>query len=308
MIQCEKCGIEYNTPYCTSVQCLTKQIIRTELPEQGFLTYIEGYKYPVRALPWKNQLDAVALTKRSIISLTRFRPTLKGILRWFGDIYAGDYGDNLKQPLERLSPASRELYRTLEKINPINDDQWVKLITMIFDTDLAYRTRGQDMFSEVNKVSLQNNPRKEILRVFKICISREVKESSHEGDTKSQLRKMKTFNKLLWWATLLPPYRQFIFSIFREIDVDKMTFDINDRYWVSDKFDYNFEGKTFEERQAWRRGEDKTLVPTVTPPLRPDIFIQQPNEAFYRLTRKEAELMAEKTKQFIIRNYVESHR
>lgn len=236
--------------------------------------------------------------------MTRFRPTLKGILRWLGDIYGGDYGGNLKQPIERLSPAARELHRTLTAINPLEEDGWINLTVMIFDTDMAYRTRGQDLFGEVDKIALFINIRKEILRVFKLCMSREVPEYSDESH-KSQLGKMKMVYKGLKLATLIPPYRKFIFDIFREIDTEQMKFDVNDRYWLANKYDYNFEGKSYEERMSWKEEEDKTYERPIKPPLRPDILLQQPNEAFYNLSRGEMKQMAEMTKQFIIKNYDE---
>lgn len=301
---CDKCKTEYKTPYCNSVQCLTKEIIRTEQPEQGFLTYIDGYKYPLRAFPVSDQLNAVGLVKRAVIATMRLKPTLKGILRWLGDIYGGDYGDNLKQPLERLSPATRELYRALTVINPIKEDGWIKLVTMIFDTDMAYRTRGQDMFSELRKPVTRD----EVLRLFRLVTSREVPEYSADEDTKSQLRKMRMMYRLLKIATLIPPYRKFIINIFKGIDPEKMKFDINDRYWLANKYDYNFEGKTYEERMKWKEEEDKTYIPIEKPPLKPDIHILQPNQAFYNLTRNEAEQMAEKTRKFIIENYLKVQR
>ena len=79
--------------------------------------------------------------------------------------------------------------------------------------------------------------------------------------------------------------------------------DISDRYWVSNKFDYNYEGKTYEERIAWREQEDKDWIRPEIPPEKPQIGVYPPNEAFYKLSKKEAQTMAEATQKALMQNW-----
>lgn len=312
---CQKCNSEYSSPYCTSIPCLTFEITKVEEPEQGYLTYVDGYKYPLRALPHQQRLDAVALEKRAIIATLRlgFRllkswtpnRILHAVIQWLSELYEADYGNQLKLPIERYSVGGREIQRALEKVNPFKETAWITLLGIIGDTDLAYHNRQQDLFTQIHKEDLIKNPRKEVLRIIDLGMGREVAEYSDERDI-TQVGKMKMVRRFMSIALLTKPVKELITNFFLELDLKKLEISIEDRYWMANRFDYNYEGKTYKERKVWKDSEDKDYVKPVKEPQKPNIYLMPPNQAFYDLSEQEAEEMAEKTKQALIQNYLQT--
>lgn len=317
---CEKCKKEIveDAPYCTDDNCLLQNIISWSLdPRGGYLTVVENNKYPLRALPLADQLNTVALLKRGIIAGIRavfrlpFTPkrALYTALRWLADLEHSDYRGHLTITYDKLSPSSREFKRVLRKINPFPDtDQedgangsWVALIAGIYESDLAYRFRIQDILSQLNKQAFRENPRKEILRLIRLDLSRELAPTMQD-----KVRLGEKVFKIVW---LIPTFRKFINAFFGEIDPTMFVLDTYDRYWCTRRFDYLYEGKSYEERMAWRAQEEVGWTPPVlqyTPNLdgsKPKIVVNQPNEAFYALPPEKAEEMAEQLKQTILTNH-----
>ncbi len=114
-------------------------------------------------------------------------------------------------------------------------------IGTFIQSDSAYRLRSQDGLSNLNKVSLKENPRKEILRLFDLVMSRENTIRHKVG----QLRKLASA------LLLFPPILKIAYDYFNELDVSQFQPDEADRYFVARIQGYNFEGKGIEERRAW---------------------------------------------------------
>jgi hypothetical protein len=259
----------------------------------GYLTYFEGSKYPLRGFPTEINLHLVDCLKRPVIAnikfVTRPRFSIDGIVRavaeWMDSIYMAVFREKYQRPDGDYSQSSREILRVLRKLNPFPFEGWIKFIVDIWEGDMAYRTRGQDGLGELDKEKLRKNPRKEILRLFNLVSGRE---SNIVG---GQRPKMDAIRKMLWLALLSRKIVKKIATFLEEIDIEQVRFDINDKYWLANKFDYDFEGKTYEERMEWKREQEKDWIPPKVPPELPRIAINPPNKAFYDLKAEEASEM-----------------
>lgn len=298
-------------PYCCNAECLTYEIKANVLdPAGGVLTYVRGFKYPLRAMPLAARLDATAATKRALIATLRLqvkspffflhaflpkKKLLKTVGRYIADIHQADY-EKKQLPYNELSESSREIFRALESIDPMGNEAWKWCLVMIYDTDLAYRFRGQDILGELNKVSLALNPRKEIMRLIDLALERNI--------NTDVTAKLKLIRKVLNLALFCSPYITNLLADFLgELDISKIRLNINDKYWVATRFDYNYCGMTYEERMAWKEKENEGWVEEPPIPDTPRIVVNEPNALFYQLPLEEAEKMAEDTKQALIANY-----
>ena len=307
-MQCDKCGTELgNQPYCTSNLCLTKQVLRVEKnPRGGFLTYFEGSKYPLPAFPRQEILGYVDTLKRVLIGGMRFISSVPltphrliiGIKVLLGDIYHTDKTQHPDRFLkEDYSQSSKEVLRALIASEPTEYIEWCYYLVAIWDTDLAYGLRGKDIFQLLHKGDLRKNPKREIMRLVDILIERE--NTGYGG----QMPKVKMIKRLLRFSLCIKEIRQQIVRFFEELDLDEMKFSLYERYWLANKFDYNYEGKTYEERVKWKREEDRDWVAPKKEKEKPRIAINPLNEAFYNLNRYEAEKMCEETKRLLMEDW-----
>ncbi len=306
---CEKCQTPIpsdGTPYCTSEKCLTKKILEVVLSaEGGYLTTVEGFKYPMRGYPKGQDLHMVDVLKRVIISSIRLLETkpftpkrfLAGIAKWMGEVYRASFRVAEQKEEKEYTESSNEVRRVLLKLNPYEDSDWVKYIVEIWETDQAYRFRPQDIIPETDFIALGKNPRKEILRLLDLVYSREIIGGQHP--------KISAVRKVLKIVLLFKSFRNPIVSFLKELDMDKIRLNVNDRYWCANKFDYNYEGKSYDERMAWKNEEDKNWERPVeaVEPEKPRIAINTPNEAFYKLAEQEAKNMCDSTAKALMENW-----
>lgn len=319
---CPRCGREVpdTHPYCDLPACLAYSITDVQRsPQGGYLTYVDTYKHPLRAYPRDIDLHFVDLLKRAVISNIRFlvsfpitpRRFQEAIFVWMGELYDSTFRPHERRQEDEYSQSSREIRRALRKVNPSSrlnmermdgslDDRWISYGVEIWETDQAYRNRGQDGFSLLNKENLKKNPRKEILRIWDTVMSREV--------MGGQVPKMKAMRKVLLVLLWSPRIRNLITAFFMELDLNEIKISIEDRYWMANRFDYNYEGKTFEERMDWKAQEHENWIPAGKKAEIPHIGINPPNEAFYKLTGREAAVMAEEAKQALIKSWKEKQR
>lgn len=258
-------------------------------------------------MPTADALHFVDIMKRLIISSMRFvvkvpltpKRFTNAIASWLGEMYASVFrGASEERPEGDYSQSSREFLRTLRAINTHTDDKWCRYLTEIWETDMAYRNRGQDIFPLVDLDALEKNTRKEVLRLFTITCEREVRGG--------QLPKMAALGKILRVALFFPRFRRMMRAFFFELNMDEIKVSIEDRYWNANKFDYNYEGKSYGERMVWRAEEEKGWKPLVVAPEKPRITVNEPNKAFYDLPTEDAEKVAEEVKQALLANH-QSH-
>jgi hypothetical protein len=285
-------------PYCTSIPCLSKLILKVEKnPTGGFLTYFEGSKYPINSYPQRADLNYLDTIKRVLMASMRLvismpltpHRIIRGIQKWMGDIYSADHGQNPNRfTIENWVESTKAILDALVSCNTYENDEWCHYLAAIWDGDLAYRFRGMDVLQNLNKENLRKSPKREIMRLVDLAISREInKEALSPGG------KVKMAKNILKIALLSKEFRKLAIGFLTNLDIEKMKFDINEQYWLANKFDYNYEGKTYEERTAWKAEEDKDFAPEKQKEEKvlPRISINPPNQEFYDLSPEDAQTM-----------------
>lgn len=131
------------------------------------------------------------------------------------------------------------------KIEENKARELAEYISYAIEYDTAYKTRLQDMFNETSPERF-NRPVKEIRRLFKLFVAR-----SKDKD----MIKYKRFVDLLTLAFLLPNISWAIEDVFMSIEWKNLCPDEIDEYWMSMKSEYDYFGKTLEERLDFNRWE-----------------------------------------------------
>lgn len=234
-------------------------------PEGGIYVYYKGLPYPKKGFPYPEAIQANDIMKKNIVMMIDIFGRKEMILPIIGFILTpwkfkarvianaikrfssiSDWlmsSHRLKE--ERHSPVVRELYKFTRKfIQNLGIDYGemvARIVASIIEYDDAYRLRLEDILSETNVFKLWKNPSREISRLALILQDREL---SHAKDT------FKKFSRMIYLILLVPKIRRAFRNAFIGIDFKKMQLDEADRYHVLLRADYNFMGKTFDERKA----------------------------------------------------------
>lgn len=115
-----------------------------------------------------------------------------------------------------------------------------KTVATIFEYDDAYRYRVEDIASETNKAALVKNPRTEILRLLKIFVERE--------KTHATIM-IERAVKLLSFLLLHPKIKRAFVEAVMTVDFKRLGLDNADRYHVLPRVDYDFTGRSSEDRK-----------------------------------------------------------
>ena len=116
-----------------------------------------------------------------------------------------------------------------------------KIFSHLIEYDNAYRYRIEDIMSESKKEDFIKDPRKEIKRLIAIL---------KERDAPCVAIKFERIGRLLSLASLIPRVRKALRSSLEESNWEKLQADKIDRYWMSQRSDFLYEGLSFEERKA----------------------------------------------------------
>ncbi len=230
---------------------------------------VEGAEFPLKTGPTAECLFAINLIKKNIlefinvITAPQFYPSLllifllpkrklvTRILNSFNRIsnivlrpyknykfYSRDFKMNLTAPARGIGKFT-ELFLICYKINEKTAHRTAETLAHLIEFDGAYRFRLLDMISVADYENMRKSPRKEIQRVLKISSEREgVKE------VKPKLKLLST----LVWILEIPSIKK---AFRKALKVDKFSMfsiDIEDWYWMSLRTEYNYFGKTTEER------------------------------------------------------------
>lgn len=172
---------------------------------------------------------------------------------------------------ELYAPATKlihELFTDPSVIRIFETLRDILLMTLQFDT--AYRFRYQDVFPLINFGDLEINPRKEIMRVAKIYMEREVSYWIYKDRWGFLFRNLNLF---LWVVFLNKPRRSAIVSFFAEINFSNIARDESDWYYDLDRTDYAFGGLTHYERTEIAKKLDEKMGNK-----RPVIQVEQGNQ------------------------------
>lgn len=235
-------------------------LLKVEFPvEGGILTYMTGKDYPYRGFPYYEHVDKIDVVKKITraamsglyhsfkkrrLSLITLIPSL-WVFRDF--VSTGVY--TFYRMIERFrwkpimySDSIRELYRAMDSADEFTT-QLRDLLCMFLECDNAYRYRFQDIISELNKESLEKNPRKELLRLLSIMSGRE--KTQEIKDTWRLVKYIVSF--YLWFDKRL---LNVIANTLKEINIEKIRLSVEDRYYCVPRKDYRFGFKMEEQLQT----------------------------------------------------------
>lgn len=242
---------------------------RTEYPrEGGIYVYYKGLPFPKKGFPFPEAIHANDLVKRVTVTMLKSISTkymipsilafallpwkmkmkaLSGILTEYNRI--GDWllmGCYLKQ--DRYSNPCRTLRKVVENfmselgIDKTQSMLFARIITTMFEYDDAYRYRLQDAMTETSAEALAKTPTREVKRIIGIVGKREQAErviqhiasvSFIAGGVLAHPKIRKAFSKAILSVK----------DEFKSLQLDNA-----DRYHVLMRGDYDFLGRTFEER------------------------------------------------------------
>lgn len=120
-------------------------------------------------------------------------------------------------------------------------DKFAELFTHLIETDDAYRTRLQDLFSETTKYRLLK-PQKEIKRLVNI---------NKERDSWIVNKKLGQVAFLIRIALLIPKVKKAYIETINEINLEELRLDDADMYWTLFKKDYKYLGMDKEEHAKY---------------------------------------------------------
>ncbi|KKK96397.1 hypothetical protein LCGC14_2663170 [marine sediment metagenome] len=188
-----------------------------------------------------------------------WKKAVRGLVHWLSRIYESDLKRKSLQ-FNHLSPLPRELLRVGRSIaNTMSSEYRIEVknvftcFVMFFQVDLAYHTRVQDPLSNLDKDRLSANPRKEILRLFDLAISREIYLTEKIG----------ALRKIASMVLLFPPVKRFALQFLMKLDLDKIKPDRADGYFAYRRKEYNFDGLSFEKRMRIIREIDEVKGHTI---------------------------------------------
>ena len=242
---------------------------RTEYPDEGGIyVYYKGMKYPRKGFPFPEAVWLNDIAKRVSVMLMRTflsadmliympifllmpwplkKKTINKIvaayehtLDWITQSYTlTDH--RLSNPCRTLK---KLVYEFIKGLDLKNATEMSRHVSIMIEYDDAYRYRMQDVFNEANRQQLIESPVREVRRLIKIFFERE--------QVAKMPRKFKFAMDAASIALLHPKVRRAFKGAFAAI-TDKefamLGLDNSDRYHVLLRNDYNFLGRTFQERR-----------------------------------------------------------
>lgn len=246
-------------------------------------TYLSDFDEPYKGFPAGDSVQIIATFKKLAQTIVRIVNTdskwfkvgllllyLSGVLKRLFLIIVDFTHLSIQNYIlgyEYYSRISRECYRVSEIIISREPKKYLKELIkkvrdiwcLIMEYDNAYRYRFQDTFSEVDLEALNDNPAKEIKRLFGIMVSREIAKKEWEWPEHQQV-KIKRIGNIVYLAVKYNKYLQEIVkTIALNINLDKIKPVKEDIYWFSWRDDYNFGGKSLKERTKWRNKYYKSM-------------------------------------------------
>ena len=246
------------------------------ITEKGVQTKFYGCSFTLKGKLNSEIIDTGATVKRVLMEdiylalpykfslIIRFffswRKLLRRLVFRFTSIYEADLIKKTYKSVSEFSPFPRELVKAgvklAEKIPleyPLN--KWKRkenreyrtkveevffFIGTVVQQDFAYTIRTQDPLSNLNKQKLNENPRKEILRLIDLAISR-------ENHIMVKLGKIRKLTSIL---LLLPIVRKLAKEYFNELDLNNIKPDKDDLSFSYRREGYNTNGLTLKERMS----------------------------------------------------------
>lgn len=227
-------------------------------PEGGVLTYMDGYEVPFKGFPFFSFVDTVDTIKKiqrgvlsslfhSLRRRRKWQLALLVFVPWiFGDLVAAYLGSIHRMMIRiRLKPnryctSMRELHRafSVEWHDDTLHEREYRLmlrdvLCMFLEFDNAYRFRLQDIIVHLDKQKLEENPSKEVLRLFELLSKREKTQ-----EIKDTWKLVKTFLPL--YLRLNKSVRKWLVSVLLQLDLEQMALSKEDKVFCMLREDYSF--------------------------------------------------------------------
>lgn len=218
----------------------SRMLIDIAFAEDGTVrSYMKDEKYPTRFYTPSEILNVIASYKRllallattfwGVVFLIFMRKTLKKWLFRHLELF-------IVRPKEiHYSEPVKELRRVLD-IDPI----WKDVITLIFQHDMAYCYRMQDILGELDKQAFFKNPTKEAKRLANMLIEREIQGMNGMG----KFRKIMPLFLLIFRFMPKKKIKEFI----KNIDLEHIKLSKEDIYWTNIVDNYNYRGLSYDQR------------------------------------------------------------
>ena len=221
----------------------------------GISLCVDGANYPKKGIPvsealWSaNQAKVLFISFVSIFSsplfIIPFILSYKKILTYYNVIALKAVAPFLLKD-EYMTPIGYEIKKILIPF----DSTFADIFSFIIDIDSAYRYRLEDLLSETTKELLLKQPRKEIKRLIKLNAEREPK---HVG------LKLKMVANFILVFLLIPAFKNKFKQVIATCEFKNLQFDQADYYWAMMNKDYNYTGRSYEERQEILRHYQKPI-------------------------------------------------
>lgn len=226
---------------------------RLEHPKEGgMLSYYTGHPFPFKGQPYAPATEANNIVKKLtlgiLMSLVPQRNWLEKIL--YNYCRLSDYTNRQfylkREYYKRFGVEMWDFIYFFLRNMGISDDvsyRTGRIVCNFFEWDDAYRYRIQDLMSESSK-ELLKNPRKESKRLLQIFLERE----TCIGENIGLDNKAKKIHKLLSILFLIPKVKRSFLKALEEINFQNLQLDKIDKYWCCQFHEYNYMGRTFEDR------------------------------------------------------------
>lgn len=223
----------------------------------GAIRYVDGATYPAKGIPTPEKIYGVNIIKTILKESARYFPLFiffnkNKLCTSFNTItnriLKSTVVEHIAVPHKYFCPTAHGCYSIIANflVNIGVDEEIAENtaynIAHIFEHDDAWRYRLQDIATAINVSDLVDNPQKEMVRINKLFAERSF------GNLNPIVKRFENFVFLVRIVLLIPKYKQAFLSIVRFIK--EMEYDDADWYWVCARDDYNYGGKTVEERSV----------------------------------------------------------
>lgn len=245
---------------------------KAEYPEEGGIyKYYHGCLYPEKGLPFPQAIYACNLSKRFLIQniklfahskLLMFAGlfSFEKIIASFNDAmeknlapfyYNGKYPRYYAKPCKEIKNFLEAFLGTLG-ISEKESQRFAKNLITLIEQDNAYKYRVQDLAGVTTKEDLIGDFIGEMRYVFDVYMTREFpnRPAGTEVD-KGMSDKLGSIIKLANVAWYIPKFRRAIRKGLNAVNWENLVMDDGDKYHTALWIDYNFQGKSFEERKKW---------------------------------------------------------
>jgi hypothetical protein len=200
----------------------------------GRLMYLKGHPFPMKGIPTLEDVNRANKLKSELKRPKVLLSLLNGSTGQIEALHAMITAILFYE----LCPAAQQIfifvYRAADGLGVDRATKLAEIISFIFETDMAYRFRIQDLASETSTPALLQKPITEIYRLMKL---------NQERDNETVSYKFRYAAYALMLLLLIPKYRK-KFRYALAVGIAPLQLDPGDRYWCSKRFDYGHNDAT----------------------------------------------------------------